>query len=107
MSSHLSFRLVASLSWNRFSAGTGENLRSHGEDIVALRGGVQVIPKEIRVGVVRVEALGAFGNVHQPILRRRSDDFIEETKNVKPGEMEVFAAVQVAEEYPGPCSGAG
>ena len=65
---------------------------------MAASGGVQVIPKEIRVRIDRWDALGAGGNVCQQIPGRRCNDSIEESKDVELKEIEMLAWVKVAQD---------
>ena len=59
-------QLLPNACWNSFSSGTGDHPGgSESEDIVSASGGVKIIPKEVRVRVDRVDALGAGVNVCQ------------------------------------------
>jgi hypothetical protein len=71
--------------------------KRRGEDIVAPRGGVQVIPEQISIRVNGGNALGTGSNVCQGVPGGRGDDFIEERKDVQLDKMEMFAKVEVVQ----------
>ena len=76
----------------------GEGAESgDGDDVVAAGGGVEVIPKEIGVGINGGDALGARVHIGERVLGGRCDDLIEERENVELDETQVLAAVDVTQ----------
>ena len=73
------------------------SLSSVGEDIVAARGGVKVIPEEIRVRVDRGDTLGTRADVYQRVSGWRGDDALEEGKDVELRQIEMPVRVEVAQ----------
>ena len=72
--------------------------KSRGEDIVAARRGMQVIPEQIRIRINRGNALRAGGHVCQGVAGGRGDDSIEESKDVQLDKMEMSAKVEVVQD---------
>jgi hypothetical protein len=72
--------------------------KSRGEDIVAARGGVQVIPEQISIRVNGGNALVTGSHVCQGVPGGRGDDFIEERKDVQLDKIKMFAKVEVVQD---------
>ena len=70
----------------------------NGEDIMAARCRVKVIPEQIGVRVDRGDALRAVANVYQSVFGGRGEDVIEESKDVELEKMEAPAGVEVAQD---------
>src|ERR1700722_9408010 len=77
--------------------------KSQGKDIVAPRGGVQVIPEQISIRVNGRNVLGASSHVRQGVAGGRGDDFVEERKDIQLDKMEMPAKVEVVQDVD-PCA---
>ena len=64
---------------------------------MAAGGGMQVVPKEKCVRVNGGDALRTGGYVCQRVAGGRGNDLVEESKNIKLGKVEVFAAIEVGQ----------
>ena len=67
------------------------------------RGGMKVIPKKICIRIDQGVALSARGNVAQRIFGGRSNDLVEERKDVGLDQMQMLVKVEVTQSRKG-CS---